>query len=185
MSTRLPSSLLPLLSLALLLSAAPAQAAPGEDAAFAQYRERFKEGLDRYNDGAFTEAVGYWEPIYAELGEHEGYRLAYNLGVAYMQVGDATRAAERLAAFLAQVDERRAHGDALSGVVAKEEIDGRSRLTDLTANKGRIRFDPSTPPQAVKVDTAEPRLAGFVAWVSPGAHTVVLAPGTPRRRPAP
>ena len=67
-----------------------------------QYRERFKQGMDRYKAGAPAEAIGYWEPIYRELGEQKGYRLAYNLGVAYAELGDATRAAERLESFLSR-----------------------------------------------------------------------------------
>jgi hypothetical protein len=180
MSIPRPSDLLFLALLSLgVATAIPASAAPGDDAAFAQYRERFKEGLDRYNEGAFVEALGYWEPIYHELGEHDGYRLAYNLGVAYMQLGDATRAADRLQTFLAQVDARRKQGEEVTAVVAKEVADAASRMADLTSTKGRIQIETATPPPAVRVDAAEPRLAGFVAWVTPGSHSVIFAPGTP------
>jgi hypothetical protein len=156
-----------------------ALAAPSDDSSFAQYRDRFKQGLDRYNDGAFAEAIVYWEPIYRALGEREGYRLAYDLGVAYMELGDATHAAERLQTFLAAVDERRQQGESPEPVVLKEQADARVRVSDLTARMGRIRIDASNPPAAVKVDAADPRLAGFVAWVTPGSHVVVFAPGTP------
>jgi hypothetical protein len=143
-----------------------------------QYRERFKQGMDRYRAGAPAEAVGYWEPIYRELGEQKGYRLAYNLGVAYAELGDATRAAERLESFLAEVDARRGRGETIAAIVAKEETDARDRVAGLAATKGRIHVDAGTPPRAAQVDASEPRLAGFVAWVTPGEHTVVFAPGT-------
>jgi hypothetical protein len=159
-------------------TAAPPQAAAGDDP-MAEYRGRFKQGMDRYKAGAAAEAIGYWEPIYRELGEQKGYRLAYNLGVAYEELGDATHAAERLQAFLSEVDARRARGEALATIVTKEESDARSRISGLVATKGRIQIQAGTPPHAVQVDASEPRLGGFVAWVTPGQHTVTFAPGTP------
>ena len=145
----------------------------------AEFRERFKEGMDRYRAGALTEAIGYWDPIYRQLGEQKGYRLAYNLGVAYAEQGDATRAAERLQTFLVQVDARRTRGESLETIVQKEEADAKARLTVLTAIKGRFRIDAGSPPRAVQIDASEPRLTGFVAWVNPGEHSVTFSPGTP------
>jgi hypothetical protein len=159
-------------------TAAPPAAGTADDP-LSDYRERFKQGMDRYKAGAFTEAIGYWEPIYGELGEQRGYRLAYNLGVAYQELGDATRAAEHLQSFLSQVDARRTRNEAQPGLVAKEEADAKDRIAALTAAKGRIRVDPGSPPRAVQVDAMDARLAAFVAWVNPGQHTVTFAPGTP------
>ncbi len=168
------------LVLGLGLAALPASAAPpANDDPFADYRERFKQGMDRYQAGAFNEAVGYWEPIYGELGEQRGYRLAYNLGVAYEELGDATRGAERLQSFLAQAQARRDRGEAQPGIVQKEESDARQRLAALTDAKGRIHVNPGEPPRAVQVDAMAPRLTAFVAWVNPGQHSVTFAPGTP------
>jgi hypothetical protein len=149
------------------------------DDPLSDYRERFKQGMDRYKAGAFAEAIGYWEPIYRELGEQKGYRLAFNIGVAYQELGDATNAAEHLQSFLAQVDARRTHGDAVPAIVQKEEQDARDRIASLTASKGRIRVDPGSPPRPVQVDAMEPHVSTFVAWVNPGQHTVTFAPGTP------
>ncbi len=162
------------------LLAVPADAAPPtNDDPFAEYRERFKQGMDRYQAGAFTEAVGYWEPIYGELGEQRGYRLAYNLGVAYQELGDATRGAERLQSFLAQAAAKRARGEPQPAIVEKEENDAKTRLAALTAAKGRIHVDPGTPPRAIQVDAMAPRVESFVAWVNPGQHWVTFAPGMP------
>ena len=167
---------------ALVLVAVDAAAVPppqtSMDDPMEQFRERFKQGMDRYKAGAPAEAVGYWEPIYRELGEQRGYRLAYNLGVAYAELGDATRAAERLKSFLAEVDARRSRGDALAAIVTKEEADAQQRVAGLVASKGRIHVEAGSPPRAVQVDAGEPRLAGFVAWVTPGEHTVTFAPGS-------
>jgi hypothetical protein len=134
--------------------------------------------MDRYKEGSLADAIGYWEPIYRELGEAKGYRLAYDLGVAYAELGDATHAAERLESFLAQVDAKRAESGDVADIVVKEESDAKARLANLTATRGRIRIEAAAPPCAAQVDAAEPRLAGYVAWVSPGQHTVTFSPST-------
>jgi hypothetical protein len=165
-----------------ILATPSARATPPSSVAddpLSDYRERFKQGMDRYKAGAFAEAIGFWEPIYRELGEQRGYRLAFNIGVAYQELGDATHAAEHLQSFLAQVGARRAHGEATPAIVQKEEQDARDRVAALTSSKGRIRVDPGSPPRPVQVDAMEPHVSTFVAWVNPGQHTVTFAPGTP------
>jgi hypothetical protein len=156
----------------------PTPSDPDEDA-LAAYRGQFKRGIDRYNAGALAEAIGYWDPIYRELGEQNGYRLAYDLGVAYQESGDATHAAERLQAFLTEVDSRRGRGEPLASIVEKEEADARARIEHLIAATGRIHVASVSAPRTARVDAREPRLAGFVAWVAPGEHTVTFAAGTP------
>jgi hypothetical protein len=170
----------------LALGTRTAQAAPPPahaelpDDPLAGYREQFKLGMDRYKAGALTEAVGYWEPVYRELGERRGYRLAYDLGVSYQQLGDATRAAERLQSFLAEVETRRTRGETLASIVEREEADARGRIGRLIATKGRIHVEAVGTPQSARLDASEPRLAGFVAWVTPGEHAVTFGAGTPQ-----
>ncbi|HXN33507.1 MAG TPA: hypothetical protein VN894_16675 [Polyangiaceae bacterium] len=153
--------------------------AQADDDPLAAYRERFKRGMERYQAGAIAEAIGYWEPVYRELGEQKGYRLAYNLGVAYQELGDATQAAERLQAFLDEVDVLRQRGDDLPPIVERESGDARARVARLIETRGRIHVEALGAPRTARVDAAEPRLAGFVAWVTPGDHTVTFAEGTP------
>ncbi len=145
----------------------------------AAYRERFKRGMDRYQAGALAEAIGYWEPVYRELGEQKGYRLAYNLGVAYQELGDSTHAAERLQSFLDEVEVLREHGEGLPSIVEKESGNARARIAQLIATSGRIHVEAVSAPRTARVDAGEPRLAGFVAWLTPGEHTVTFAEGTP------
>lgn len=161
--------------------ATPRSSSGGEtlDDPLAAYRGQFKLGMERYNAGALAEAIGYWEPIYRELGEEKGYRLAYDLGIAYQQLGDATRAAERLQAFLAEAEARRTRGEATAAIVEKEKSDARARIDSLIATKGRIDVEAGGVPQSARLDGSEPRLAGFIAWVTPGRHTVTFAAGTP------
>src|SRR5580700_3588859 len=120
--------------LALLASLlTPAGAAHAEPAdSMTANRERFRHGMERYRERAFDEAIADWEPIYTELGPERGYRLAYDLGVAYAESGDAVRAVERLQAFVAEVDARRDRGEALEAIVLKEDTDALGRLATLT-----------------------------------------------------
>lgn len=143
-----------------------------------EWRDRFKAGMDRYRAGAIAEALAYWEPIYRELGATKGYRLSYNLGIAYMEFGDATRSAERFESFVAEVEARRSRGDPIEPIVATEETEAHRRLTVLASTKGRIRVPAAAQPVAVTVDDADARLAGFVAYVAPGRHTITFRAGT-------
>ncbi|MGH7272075.1 MAG: hypothetical protein ACREJ3_16720 [Polyangiaceae bacterium] len=113
--------------------------------------------MSRYEAGALSDAIATWEPIYAQLGEEEGYRLAYDLGVAYAASGDATRAADRLRAFLAEVDARRAHGLPLAPIVLKEEADARARLTEARRTPAKVPGPLTTPtPTLVPAQTQTP-----------------------------
>lgn len=176
MSIRRPfrANWLPLLAVLLFL---PSNAR-AEDEALAPYRERFRLGMDRYREGAVAEAIALWAPIYGEIGGTKGYRLAYNLGVAYDQFGDATRAAEHYQVFLTECANRAARGETEEPLVMKEQTEAKEHLETLVAAKGRVHVLPSSPPVAVQIDQTEPRVAGFVAFVAPGSHVVRTSPGT-------
>ncbi|HEY1954868.1 MAG TPA: hypothetical protein VGH28_04635 [Polyangiaceae bacterium] len=151
-----------------------------DDPDLAQHRERFKQGLDRYEANDVAGALSYWEPLYRDLGPARGYRVGYNLARAYEVVGDLSRAAERYASFLDEVKQRRAAGKSLDDLVAADESKASARLEAITRARGRIHVAPTALPESVRVDQTEPRLAGFVAYVAPGGHDVVFAPGSPR-----
>lgn len=150
-------------------------------------RERFARGLAEYEAGNLQRAIDIWRPIYAELGPQKGYRLSYNLGVAFQELGDATRAAERFESFLREVEARRERSTqqadggtdepALDPRVVKDEADARTRFAGLVATLGRIRVKAGAQPVEVELDGGEPRVAGFTAYVTPGAHRVTF--GTP------
>jgi hypothetical protein len=165
-------------SLAIALLALMPSVARADDDAMAPYRERFKAGYEKYRAGAFGEALSYWEAIYRELGPEQGYRLSWNIARAYDALGDATRAAERYGSFLEVVAKKRERGEAIEELVLREEEEARARLDALAASRGRIKVIAESPPVSVQIDAGEPRLGGFVAYVTPGAHLVVFAPGT-------
>ncbi len=153
-------------------------ASPASDDSLSAYREQFKRGMDLYEHGAAAEAIASWEPIYRNLGEQRGYRLAYDLGVAYAALGDAPHSAERLQAFVNEVDSRRGRGEALGVAVTKDESDARDRLAHLAAILGRVQVAPGSSPSIARVDAGDPHAAGFVAWVAPGPHTITFDPAT-------
>ena len=166
-------------ALLLLLFAAPALAQEDADPELSQYRERFKQGLDRYEANDVAGALSFWEPLYRDLGPARGYRIGYNLARAYEVFGDATRAAERYQSFLDEVKARRDAGKTIDDLAASDETKAHARLEEITRTRGRIHVAPTSPPESVRIDQSEPRLAGFVAYVAPGAHDVVFAPGGP------
>jgi hypothetical protein len=153
------------------------EAAPaGEDKDL--IRERFRLGMEKYQVGAYREAIGYWDAIYREMGPRDGYRLSFNLARAYEKFLDFTLAAERYEAFLTEVGLRRQEGKKIDPIVEKEEKDATERLEELRASKGRLRIVPSSRPVEVKIDEMDRRPAGFVAYVAPGAHSVVFWRGS-------
>lgn len=141
------------------------------------YRERFRVGLEKYKEGAYAEAIVVWEAIYREIGPDRGYRLAFNLARAYDKFGDATRAAESYETYAREVERRREAGEVIEENVARQESDARARLAELATTRGRIRVESAGQPTAVRIDSGEPRLAGFVAYVSPGRHVVTFESG--------
>ncbi len=153
-------------------------ASGARDENLASYRERFKQGFDRYQEGDVAGALSYWEPLYRDLGPARGYRVGYNLARAYEVVGDATRAAERYESFLAEVTARQSKGESQDPVVAHDAAQAQGRLDELTKTRARIRVAGSAQPVSVRIDQTEPRISGFVAYVAPGGHDVVFAPGT-------
>ncbi len=134
MWTRRRFDLVSLVCIALLardVHGAPAAVPSPQQDPLAAYRERFKLGMDRYKAGAVADAIGIWEPIYQELGEEKGYRLAYDLGIAFAELKDMSRTAHYLRAFLAELDRRRVRGEVLDAIVLKEEADARARLAAM------------------------------------------------------
>jgi hypothetical protein len=174
MSIRIRSSLF-----AFLLAIGIASSARADDDGLETHRRRVKDGLTHYEAGRFADAIVAWQPVYEELGAKKGYRLSFNLARAYEAYGDATRAAERYAAFLDELDARVAAGDPIEPVVRRNADEARERLRELASKYGRLKLAPATPPVLVAIDGAEPRLAGFTAFVRPGRHKLTFGAGAP------
>src|SRR5687768_11362158 len=82
------------LSFFLFLSHEPARA-QGVD-----YTAALKQGSELYEKGDKLGAIRIWERLLESLGEERGWKVLYNLGLAYESVGDPTRAVLRLDAFV-------------------------------------------------------------------------------------
>jgi hypothetical protein len=147
----------------------------------AAFRDRFRAGLARLEAGQTAEAIVTWEAVYAELGPTRGYRLAYNLGIAYDRYGDASRAAERFLAFLSEVQARRERGENLDAALLKQADDATVRMAEISRSKGRIDIR-SAERIPVQIDDGEARVSPFTAFVPPGRHTLTFEPGSPRAR---
>ncbi len=159
------------------VASAPRHAHAQDDDGKAQVRERFKAGMEKYQQGAYREAIGYWEAIYREMGARDGYRLSFNLARAYEKFSDFTVAAERYESFLNEVAQRRQAGKSLDPVVEKEETEAQERLTELRQTKARLMVNAAKQSLDAKVDESDRRAAGFVAYVAPGSHVVVFMRG--------
>ncbi|MEO8875191.1 MAG: hypothetical protein ABI461_06380, partial [Polyangiaceae bacterium] len=114
------------------------------------------------------------------LGAGRGYRIAFDLARAHEANNDLSHAAEFYLAFVDQVVVRRESGDAITPFVAGEETEAVARLREFDRTQGHIVVDSGAQQVEVKIDSADPRPAGFVAYVEPGSHTITLNPGTPQ-----
>jgi len=148
---------------------------PAKPAPSAENDSAFRSGLDQYARGNYVAAITTWESLLATMGEERGHKVLYNLGLAYQQIGDVTKAVERYEAFLRHVDQPYA-----SPELAARADDARSRLSQLQRSYGAVNVRaPRTGGFVLtRVGSAEPRAAGYIVWLAPGPHTVELFVGT-------
>ena len=140
-------------------------------------RGRFREGMEKYRARAFGDAIVVWESIYRELGPEKGYRVAFDLGRAYDEVGELIKGAEHYQTYLDRVSARRAAGESLEPNVQLQETIARERLERIIRIYGAIHVASAKRTVIVHVDNAPPRVAGFTVYVEPGPHTVTFGTG--------
>ena len=150
---------------------------PAKPAPSAENDSAFKSGLEQYGRGNYVAAITTWESLLATMGEERGHKVLYNLGLAYQQIGDVTKAIERYDAFLRHVDQPYA-----SAELAARSDDARARLTQLQHSHGAVNIKAPRTGGVVltRVGSADPRAAGYIVWLAPGPHTVELFTGTNR-----
>jgi len=140
-------------------------------------RGRFRDGMEKYRARAFGDAIVIWESIYRDLGPEKGYRVAFDLGRAYDEVGELIKAAEHYQTYLDRVAARRQAGESLETNVQLQETIARERLERIIHIYGAIHVAPAKRTVIVHVDNAPPRVAGFTVYVEPGPHTVRFGTG--------
>ncbi|HSO40041.1 MAG TPA: hypothetical protein VLT33_46255 [Labilithrix sp.] len=141
-------------------------------------RGRFREGMEKYRARAFGDAIVIWESIYRELGPEKGYRVAFDLGRAYDEIGELIKAAEHYQTYLDRVAARRQAGESLETNVQLQETIARERLERIIHIYGAIHVAAGRRTVVVHVDNAPPRVAGFTVYVEPGPHTVTFGTGS-------
>lgn len=136
----------------------------------------FSQGLASYEAKRFAEAIATWESLVRSLGEERGFKVLYNLGLAHQAAGDASRSIERFEAFLRHLA---AQPTQLTRELEERRQDAAERLHAMKAAHGAV-IVPASPGRAnaVKIDGATPRAAGFTAYLSPGEHAIELFSGS-------
>jgi hypothetical protein len=154
---------------------APTPSADGID-----YARAFQQGLDEFESGSLVTATQIWERLLSALGEERGYKVCYNLGLAYQKLGDATHAIERLESFAVRAGKDPARDTALE----ERRQDALERVSAIKASHGALQVAASPEQQLVlvRIGASDPRTAGFVVYLAPGEHEVELYSGTARAR---
>ena len=135
--------------------------------------------MEKYKAGSLAEAIRVWAAIYEEIGPKRGFRVSFNLAVAYDSNGEATRAAERYRSFLEEVAVRRAAGGDIGTLVEHERQQAEESLAALDREHGRIEIASGPTPMLERVDDSDPRFGAFTAYVAPGRHVVTFGAGQP------
>jgi tetratricopeptide (TPR) repeat protein len=162
-----------MLGVALALAPAYARADADQDAAF-------QRGLELYAHGSYMDAIGAWEKLLASMGEQRGWKVLYNLGLAYEKVGDATHAIERLDAFVRRLAEQ---PGALGADLDERRQDALQRIRALKESNGALHvIAPPGDRVLVRIDAQPPRPADFTAYLAPGDHELETHLGTPNAR---
>jgi tetratricopeptide (TPR) repeat protein len=141
-----------------------------------EQKAAFEAGLAQFRQANYPGAIATWESLLTTMGEETGYKVLYNLALAYEAIDDITKAIESYRAFEARVA---LLGDAGPDVLAHAE-DARARRYRLEESNGAIEVRAPRRGGLVltRVGSSAPRAAGYVLWVAPGRHTVDLYVGT-------
>lgn len=160
----------------LLLAVSAGAQQPAEPPAAVDYQAMLRSGGAQFENGDYVGAIGTWERLLQSIGEARGWKVLYNLGLAYEAVGDATYAMDRYGAFVRNVE---ASTEPAREGIAERKADAIERMNRIRASHGQVRVRPA--PGAivlVRVDGGPERAAGFTAWLLPGEHRVDLGCGT-------
>jgi len=156
-----------LVALLLLTLASPVEARGGEVAAAEDGKALVQAGADQFADARYRDAAATWEKALSLLGEERGWKLHYNLGLAYGELHDATRAAANHSAFIERVAQETA---SLSASLEERREDAAARLAAIKKDNGAVVLPPQSNAVSVSIDGGETRPVGFTAYLSPGEH---------------
>jgi tetratricopeptide (TPR) repeat protein len=169
-----------LLACAVWLGAPPA-GAQADDRPRPAELDPMQEAFRLYEAGKYLEAAAIWEQALAVAGEEVGWKLHYNLGLAYEGAKDVTRAVEHYEAFIRRVAAETA---ALPPELEQRREDAAARARAIQAVHVAVVLPRSTEGVTVRVDGGDPRPTGATVYLAPGKHVVeVVGPkGVVRQR---
>jgi len=159
------SCLLLFLSLAAWSAAAPAQEEGGGlDETSEEAKKHFSKGVYLFQEGNVADALVEFNASYKL---HPHWKILYNIGSCYMELGDFPRAATKLSYFVEE------GGDEISSDVMVEVAD---TLRDLKTKLGIIRLTGDFEgPTLLSNDKPDKRGGdGKDVFVSPGLHRIKL-----------
>jgi tetratricopeptide (TPR) repeat protein len=169
MATRPRTEALIAAALWLVAGAAPAEAQPAPAAAPPDHPDDLEEAFRLYEQGKYLEAARLWEQALAIAGEEKGWRLHYNLGLAYQAAADATAAVEHYESFIRRVAAETA---ALPPELEERREDAAARVRALQKANGAVSLPRSQEGVTVRIDGGTARPAGFTAYLPPGHHVL-------------
>jgi hypothetical protein len=161
-----------LFALLLLALASPAAAQGGEPSAADDGKALVQAGADQFADGHYRDAAATWEKSLSLLGEGRGWKLHYNLGLAYGELHDATRAAAHHSAFIERVAQETAR---LSASLEERREDAAAKLAAIKEDNGAVVLPTQPNAVSVTIDEGEARPVGFTAYLSAGEHRLSLS----------
>ncbi|HHH29455.1 MAG TPA: hypothetical protein ENK57_14070, partial [Polyangiaceae bacterium] len=131
---------------------------------------RFQQGLTLFEEGKHLPAAAVWEQLLADLGSDRGWKLNYNLGLAYWAAKRPTLAVERFEAFVRRVA---AEAAALPEELEQRREDAAAKIGVIKAEHGAVVL-PAAPGVTVRIDGGAARPVGYTAYVTPGVHEVTV-----------
>ena len=168
------------LLIAALALATPLPAFAQQPPTQAESDATFARGLALYDAKDFAGAAAGWEGLLASMGEAKGWKVLYNLGLAYESALDPTRAVERYDAFLRTVEKE---PRPLPASLEDRRQDATDRSRALKATHGAVRVHaPPSGAVLVRIGDLPPRVAPFTAYVRPGHLQVEVGSGGPAPR---
>ncbi len=139
---------------------------------------RFERGLTLFEEGKHLAAAAVWEALLADLGSDRGWKLNYNLGLAYWSAKRPTLAVERFEAFVRRVA---AEAAALPEELEQRREDAAAKIGVIKAEHGALVL-PAAGGVTVSIDGASARPAGYTAYVTPGVHQITLTNASGQER---
>lgn len=157
------------LAFAFILLASSAVAAPPPKQSSLE-SAAFKRGLEQFSKEDYDGAIKTWETLVAAMGEHDAYKVLFNLGQTYEKKGDKSKALERYSAFVTQAE-------AQADPAVRSQLDtARARVQELKPPPPPPPVEPQPPPPPPpREHHDEPPPAPSRTWLYIGAGATAVS----------